>query len=253
MGKPELGGGVADLLRLRRVERAGQPGPHVAEGAGPRAGVAHDHEGGVLLRPALADIGAAGLLADGDEAVLADDVRRLAEDRRCRRLDPDPVRFPRNRRVGTMRLFRMPRARAARFQRIDDDDHQSGRLSCPRFHCPPNHIVDLRGRDHCGARKATRQPHHPLDGVRVTSLTTPATISARMSPKKAERPAERASAGRPVRSVSFQVMLTASGATSLTSQSRTPSPTQTRKTQTNAFFAGVIVALHVGLRLVTTR
>ena len=52
---------------------SGQAGAHVAEGAGARAGVAHDHEGGVLLRPALADIGAAGLLAHGHQAVLADD------------------------------------------------------------------------------------------------------------------------------------------------------------------------------------
>ena len=56
----------------------GMPGAHVAEGAGARAGVAEDHEGRVLLRPALADIRAAGLLADRDELVLAHDVAGLA-------------------------------------------------------------------------------------------------------------------------------------------------------------------------------
>ena len=63
MGEPELGHGLGDMRRLVRIERAGQAGLDVAEGAGARAGVAHDHEGRVLLLPALADIGAAGLLA----------------------------------------------------------------------------------------------------------------------------------------------------------------------------------------------
>ena len=69
----------------------GMPVLHVAEGAGAGAGVAHDHEGGVVLRPALADVRAARLLADRDQAVLAHDRRRLAIDRRARRLDADPV------------------------------------------------------------------------------------------------------------------------------------------------------------------
>ena len=51
----------------------GKSGLDVAEGAGACAGVAHDHEGGVLLLPALADIRAAGLLAHGVQAVLAHD------------------------------------------------------------------------------------------------------------------------------------------------------------------------------------
>ena len=59
MREPELGRRLGDMLGLGRIERAGQAGLHVAEGAGARAGVAHDHEGRVLLLPALADIGAA--------------------------------------------------------------------------------------------------------------------------------------------------------------------------------------------------
>ena len=66
MGEPELDGGLRDMLRLGRIERAGHAGLDVAEGAGAGAGVAHDHEGGVLLVPAFADIRAAGLLAHRD-------------------------------------------------------------------------------------------------------------------------------------------------------------------------------------------
>ncbi len=73
MGKPELGRRGGDVLGLGGIERAGQSGLDVAEGAGPRAGVAHDHEGGVLFLPALADIGAAGLLAHRVQAVFAHD------------------------------------------------------------------------------------------------------------------------------------------------------------------------------------
>ena len=73
VGEAELGHRLADMLGLGRIERARQPGPHVAERAGTGAGVAHDHEGGVLLLPALADVGAARLLADGHETVLAHD------------------------------------------------------------------------------------------------------------------------------------------------------------------------------------
>ncbi len=65
MREAELGGRLRHVFRLGRVERARQPGLHIAEGAGARAGVAHDHEGGVLLLPALADVGAAGLLTHG--------------------------------------------------------------------------------------------------------------------------------------------------------------------------------------------
>ena len=89
--RPKLGGRLADMRGLVRVERARQTGLHVAEGAGARAGVAHDHEGGVLLLPALADIRAAGLLAHRDQAVVAHDLVRVDIAGRHRRLDADPV------------------------------------------------------------------------------------------------------------------------------------------------------------------
>ena len=65
--------------RLARIERAGLAGAHIAEGASPRAGVAHQHEGGVALAPALADIGTSRLLADRGEAMRAQDLARRVE------------------------------------------------------------------------------------------------------------------------------------------------------------------------------
>ena len=64
--KAELGGCLADTRRFIRIERTRHAGLDVAEGAGARASVAQDHEGRVLLLPALADIRAAGFLAHGD-------------------------------------------------------------------------------------------------------------------------------------------------------------------------------------------
>ena len=95
MGQPELGHRLGDVLRLCGIERARQPGLDVAEGAGAGAGVAHDHEGGVLLLPALADIRAAGLLADGVQAVGPHDLAGRGIAGRDRRPDPDPVRLAR--------------------------------------------------------------------------------------------------------------------------------------------------------------
>ncbi len=102
-----------DILRLVRIERAGHAGLHVAEGAGARARVAHDHEGRVLLLPALADIGAAGLLADRDETVFLHDAMRLGPFGRAGRLDADPVRLAQDRLVGPVRLFGMARRGSA--------------------------------------------------------------------------------------------------------------------------------------------
>src|SRR5690242_13580157 len=69
VGKPKLEGGLRDVLRLVWVERTGHPGFHVTERASPGAGVAHKHESGVLLVPALADIRASSFLADRNQAV----------------------------------------------------------------------------------------------------------------------------------------------------------------------------------------
>jgi len=98
------------VLGLGHIERAGKAGLDVAEGAGPRAGVAHDHEGRVLLVPALADIGATRLLAHGHEVVLADDVAGVGITARVRRADPNPVRLGRRQRVRPVHLFGVPGA-----------------------------------------------------------------------------------------------------------------------------------------------
>ena len=54
MRQPHAGDGIGHPLRFVRIEGARHTGLHIAEGAGPRAGVAHDHEGRVFLRPAFA-------------------------------------------------------------------------------------------------------------------------------------------------------------------------------------------------------
>src|SRR6478735_11428180 len=123
MSKPELEGRLRDMLRLRRVECAGHAGLDVAERAGPGAGVPHDHEGGVLLVPALADIRAAGLLADRDEAVLLDDLAGIGVAARIRRAHPDPVRFRRRQRVRPVHLFGVTRAYLIQGDGIDEYDH----------------------------------------------------------------------------------------------------------------------------------
>ena len=123
MGKPELEGGFRDMFRLGGVERAGHAGLDVAERAGPGAGVAHDHEGGVLLVPALADIRAAGLLAHRDEAVLLDDLAGVGIAARVRRAHPDPVRFRRRQRIRPVHLFGVTRAHLVGGDGIDEDDH----------------------------------------------------------------------------------------------------------------------------------
>jgi hypothetical protein len=112
MGERKLGGRLRDVLGLGWIERTWQAGAHIAERAGARAGVAHDHEGGVLLVPALADIRAAGLLAHGVQAVGAHDGLRVLIALRNGRLDPDPIRLAQHGRVRPMRLFGVARTRA---------------------------------------------------------------------------------------------------------------------------------------------
>ena len=71
--------GDRDPQRLRAVDQVGLPVLHVAKAAAARADVAEDHEGGGAALPALADVGAVRLLADGVQALLA---RSVAS--RCR-------------------------------------------------------------------------------------------------------------------------------------------------------------------------
>ncbi len=114
MLKAKLGDGVADALGLVLVERAGQPRAHVAKGAGARAGVAHDHEGRVPLVPALADVGAARLLADGRELEFANQAHGLGEYGRAGSAHPDPGRLAGDGLVRPVRLLRVAQVGLAR-------------------------------------------------------------------------------------------------------------------------------------------
>ena len=123
MCKPELEGGLRDVFRLVGIERARHARLDVAERAGPGAGVAHDHEGGVLLVPALADVRAARLLADRDEAVFLHDVAGIGIAARGRRAHADPVRLRRRQRIRPVHLFGVTRAHRRGGDGIDDHDH----------------------------------------------------------------------------------------------------------------------------------
>ena len=70
MRQAQFGRRIGHAGRLIRIERDRKPGLDVAERASARAGIPHDHEGCVSLVPALADVGTAGLLAHGVQAVV---------------------------------------------------------------------------------------------------------------------------------------------------------------------------------------
>src|SRR5262249_31998332 len=78
--------------------------------------------GGVLFLPALADIRAAGLLADGVQAILAHDSLGLGVAARYRRLDADPVRLAQQRGIRPVRLLGMARTGGAA-QTVDNGRH----------------------------------------------------------------------------------------------------------------------------------
>ena len=107
MFQSQLGHRFGDLDRFIGVERTGQAGAHVAESAGTGAGIAHDHEGRVLLRPALANVGTAGFLANGHEFVLAHDTLRLGPFGGAGSLHTDPRRLALYGRVGAIGFFRV--------------------------------------------------------------------------------------------------------------------------------------------------
>src|SRR5580698_10300730 len=100
MPKPEPRHRAADIFRLIRVERARQTRAHIAEGAGARAGVAHNHHRGVTMGPAFPDIRATRLFADGVQPEFADDLARLLIFAAARRLDANPVRLAKQGGIG---------------------------------------------------------------------------------------------------------------------------------------------------------
>lgn len=64
MFQPQSGHGLGQMFRLGRIDRVGPAAGDIAEGAGSGADLSQDHEGGGAVLPAVADIGAGGLLAD---------------------------------------------------------------------------------------------------------------------------------------------------------------------------------------------
>ena len=77
--EPDRATASATLAGSSAIERPRQARAHIAERAGARAGVAHDHQRRVPLGPALADVGAAGFLAHRVQAVLAHDGPSLGQ------------------------------------------------------------------------------------------------------------------------------------------------------------------------------
>src|SRR5262249_26484149 len=114
MSKTELRGRLGDVARLLYVQGERQAGLHIAEGAGAGAGITHDHEGRVLLLPALADIRATGLLAHRVQAVVTHDFLGSEITLRDGSFHANPVWLSLDRRIRLVRLFRMTRARVIR-------------------------------------------------------------------------------------------------------------------------------------------
>ena len=82
-----------DPQRLERVVPGRNARLHVAEAAAAGADVAEDHERRGAALPALADVGALGLLADGVEVVVGDRLLQAAVRRAARRRDLEPRRL----------------------------------------------------------------------------------------------------------------------------------------------------------------
>ena len=120
MASPSFATASATRAGSSSASGPGWPVRDVAEGAGAGAGVAHDHHGGVTLRPALADVRAGGFLADRDEAVGAHQGAGLVIDRMGGRLHPDPGGLALDRVVRPVRLLRMRAAgRWSMTRRVD--------------------------------------------------------------------------------------------------------------------------------------
>ena len=84
--RPSLSTALGHVLRFGRVQRFRHARPDVAEGTGPRAGVAHDHHGGVPVGPAFADIRTAGLFTHRGQVEITHRSPGFRNRRRC----PEP-------------------------------------------------------------------------------------------------------------------------------------------------------------------
>ena len=111
-----------DIGRLFKIKGVGLAGFHVAERTSPRAGIAHDHHGCVLLAPALTDIRAAGFLTHGDKAVFFHDGAGLFIDFPARCTNADPFRLAHHDAIRPFLLFGV--ARGALGLGVDERNHR---------------------------------------------------------------------------------------------------------------------------------
>ena len=111
---------LGDATRLVVVEPGGPAGLHGAEAAGARARVAEDHDRRRALVPALADVRAAGLLADGVEVQAAEQALEVVVVLAGRHPGADPVGMAAEggRAVGSRRGRRRHRTRSRAARRV---------------------------------------------------------------------------------------------------------------------------------------
>jgi len=98
VGELQCSDRLREIDRLLGVERQRTSVADVAEGAAPRANVAHDHERGGAFAEAFADVRTRGFLAHRVQAVLTQNLFDLVEARTGRRPHADPVRLAQRRR-----------------------------------------------------------------------------------------------------------------------------------------------------------
>ena len=121
MSETQPGHGIGHTGRLVRIQSGRLTRAHVAERAGAGTGVAHDHHGGVTLRPALADIRAGGLLANRDQPVLPHEGAGLVINWVGGRLHPDPGGLALDRVIGPVRLLGMAQDRGSAQPMVDQN------------------------------------------------------------------------------------------------------------------------------------
>ena len=109
MTQPQLGDRLGHISRFRRIKRQRHTGCDIAKGAGTGAGLAHNHESGVLLFPALTDIRARRFLAHGDQIILFHNGAGFGIGGRARRFGANPTGLAQDSAIRPVLLFRMAR------------------------------------------------------------------------------------------------------------------------------------------------
>ena len=113
MLKPKRGNSLRHMRGLRLVQRARQAGFYIAEGAGARAGVAHDHHRGVALLPRSPMFGQPASSQTVCSRFSRTSSRGARIARRAGRLHTYPRRLALHWRIRTSSLCRMPQVAGA--------------------------------------------------------------------------------------------------------------------------------------------